>query len=148
MTKISSSFIRRNYIRHYPLHISLFIFCMLLAFVQWVKYVSGRYSIFDLGVFDQALWTFLHYGKPVQSIIFSGKPLNWLGFHFSPLVLILSPIYALEPSAFLLCLIQVLLVASAVIPIFLSCKALGLENCECQLLAVLFLSAPFHTEWR
>lgn len=143
MKKIRSGAIRSHFIRHYPLYISLFIFCILLACVQWVKYCSGRYSIFDLGVFDQALWTFLIEGKPLHSINFPGAPFNWLGFHFSPLVLIISPLYMIEPSAFLLCIIQILLVASAVIPIFLSIKALGLENSESHILAVLFLAHPF-----
>jgi len=135
--------IRRNIVQHYPLHISLIFFCTLLVGVQWVKYVSGRFSLFDLGVFDQALWTFLAEGRPLHSINFSGEPFNWLGFHFSPLVLSLSIFYTLVPSAFILCLVQILIVASTVIPIYLSAKALGLKKSDGHILAVLFLAHPF-----
>lgn len=127
----------------WPLYLGVLVFVGVFSFLAWVKYVSGRFSINDLGTFEQAIWTFYEYGVSQHTIYSSGEPTSWLGFHFSPFILILSPFYAFGVSAFFLCIVQVLLVASATVPIYRSLQTLSLTRQISQLLTLLFLLHPF-----
>src|SRR5262245_23134166 len=71
-------------------------FC-LTASLSLTRLYTGKASMFDLGVFSQALWTAYKYWMPTVTIVEPHLLRNWLGFHFSPIVLFLTPIYGLFP---------------------------------------------------
>ncbi len=102
-------------------------------------------ALTDLGVADQALWTFVHVGRPVHSVNFPDVAFNWLGFHFSPLVLLLGPLYLLPASPFLLQGVQVALAVSAAVPVYLASRRLDLSIRQAQVIALLMLLHPFTT---
>lgn len=77
---------------------------MLMIASAWSRHETFN-SGFDLAIFSQALWSTLH-GKLLYSSIKGGICL--LGDHFSPVLLLLTPFYALWTDPKCLLLIQVL----------------------------------------
>lgn len=117
-----------------------------LLWVTRLRYTSGRMALTDLGGADQAIWTFVHLGRPVHSLTFPDVPFNWLGLHFSPLVLLLlGPLYLLPASPFLLQGAQVALAVSAAVPVYLAGRRVDLSIRQAQAIALLMLLHPFTT---
>jgi len=73
----------------------------------------------DLGIFDQAIWNTLN-GDVLFSSIMGNFSL--LGYHFYPILLFFVPFYELWPSPLVLLIIQSLLLASSIIPLYLIAK--------------------------
>jgi uncharacterized membrane protein len=93
-------------------------------------YMIGRNSTFathaeDLGIMDQTLWNTIHGHFMTQTICNPVTDVNCLGeisrfaIHFEPILIPLSLLYLLWPSANLLLALQSLVVASGVVPIWL-----------------------------
>jgi uncharacterized membrane protein len=98
--------------------------------------------LLDIGVFEQAAWTFIQTGEPTTSINAPHAVHHWLGFHFSPLVLVLSP-FALVPwSAEALMAAQALIAGLAAIPIFLTARELCRNDRVALVLAIVALVHP------
>jgi uncharacterized membrane protein len=70
---------------------------------------------FDLGIFEQAVRSWAHGHLPHSEIKAQDFPL--LGDHFSPILIVLAPIYRLFPSAMTLLIAQSALFAVAVVPL-------------------------------
>ncbi|MEZ4767837.1 MAG: DUF2079 domain-containing protein [Caldilineales bacterium] len=70
----------------------------------------------DMALFAQAIWSTAH-GRPFYVTLWGGEG-NFLGHHFVPLLAALAPLYRLWPDARLLLVVQVLLLAVAVIPLY------------------------------
>ena len=82
------------------------------AVQRHLRFETGR----DLAIFDQALWHYSRLETPESSIV--GLP-NLLGDHFHPLLVVLAPLYALVSKPETLLVAQSVLIAAAVVPIFL-----------------------------
>jgi len=137
--------VARHFREQWPLYAGGGALFALLLWVTRLRYTGGRMALTDLGTVDQALWTFVHLGRPVHSVNFPEVAFNWLGFHFSPLVLLLGPLYLLPFSPFFLQVVQVALVVSAAIPVCLAGRVLGLSLRQAQAVALLMLIHPFTT---
>lgn len=83
------------------------------------RHLSLSTMAWDMGIFDQALWNTLH-----GDILFSSIRGNFslLGDHFEPILLLLVPFYALWPHVFNLIIIQALLLAVSIFPLYLIAK--------------------------
>lgn len=81
-------------------------YSVLFSVLSTVKYVTYSFHDFDLAVYAQGLWNFLH-GSLESSIL--GVPL--LGNHFVPILFLIAPGYALFPSPLLLLWLQTLFLA-------------------------------------
>jgi len=111
----------------------------------------------DLGIFTQALWTTINMGKPfyytIETAVNPSK--NYFGTHFSPILLLIIPFYALYQSPITLLVLQSFIIGLAALPIYwiardkLNSKLWGLT------FAIAFLLHPalhgmncfdFHTE--
>ena len=125
------------------------VFIILLA-VGYAVYMSlltvGRHNLFlthafDLGVYDQSVWNILHSGY-MRSTQHGLDPINHASKHFSPIFLLLAPVYALYQDARNLLIVQSLALAAAAIPIYL----LARRKTESVLLALVlgasYLLAP------
>jgi uncharacterized membrane protein len=75
-------------------------------------------SINDLGVFDQAVWSVLH-GEFLLNTSQLNQPINWLGFHFHPILFLFVPLYALLPNVIWFTTAQAFALAIGAWPIFL-----------------------------
>ncbi len=71
----------------------------------------------DLAIFTQAIWATAH-GRPFYVSVWGGGS-NFLGHHFVPLLAVLAPVYSFWPDARFLLVLQVALLALAVVPLYL-----------------------------
>ncbi len=99
---------------------------------------------FDLGIFDNTLYSALH-GEPFYSTVMNGDaPVNILSCHAEYAMLLFVPIYALYPHAETLLVIQSTLLGLAAIPLYLFARTLlrpGVAVC----VAALYLAfSPLH----
>jgi uncharacterized membrane protein len=101
--------------------------CLILALHRYFSF----YASFDQGIFNQVFWNNLH-GRFFQSSLSSSLSTNVvhageipsvfyhrLGQHFTPALLLWSPIYALFPSPATLTVLQVTLVTGAGIVLYI-----------------------------
>lgn len=99
-------------------------------------------SINDLGVFDQAVWGTRH-GQFLLNTSQLNQPINWLGFHYHPVLLLFVPLYAIAPCPEWFTLAQALALSVAAWPVFL----LASRVCESEkaglLWAIAYLANPF-----
>jgi uncharacterized membrane protein len=72
----------------------------------------------DLAIHAQVMWN-TSQGRWFDTTLLEDRPTNYLGHHFSPALLLLMPLYHLWPDAALLLVVQAVLLALAVIPIYL-----------------------------
>lgn len=98
-------------------------------------------SINDLGVFDQAVWGILH-KKPFLNTIIFNKPINWLGFHFHPILAIFSIFYLISPTVNWFIAAQALALSIAAWPLFLLAKTVWQSEKAGFLWALCYLVNP------
>jgi uncharacterized membrane protein len=80
-------------------------------FRHW-RFGSGAY---DLGIFDQLLWHLSRFEGPASSV--RGLS-NLFGDHFDPILLLMVPVYWVAPAPETLILVQSLLLASSIEPVW------------------------------
>jgi uncharacterized membrane protein len=91
---------------------SLAIAYMLHALFRHWQFNSSAY---DLGIFDQAIWHLSRFERPASSI--AGRGTIFSG-HFHPIILLLAPGYWFAPRPETLLVIQSVLLAASVVPVF------------------------------
>jgi uncharacterized membrane protein len=74
----------------------------------------------DLGIFNQAFWTTLHNGK---FFYYTGELMvnpsgSFFGIHFSPILFLLLPVYALYPARQTFLVVQSLALALGAVPLY------------------------------
>ncbi|MFF4503590.1 DUF2079 domain-containing protein [Streptomyces sp. NPDC001401] len=69
----------------------------------------------DLGIFEQAVRAYAHLQAPVVDL--KGPGFNILGDHFSPVLVLLAPVYRLFPSPLTLLVAQAALFALSAVPV-------------------------------
>lgn len=94
------------------LHFALFL--MLGLWRHWGYMSSGN----DLGVFDQAVWSVLHGQWFLNTNIFN-TPVNWLGIHFNPVLVLFVPLYFIAPAVEWFTIAQALALSVTAWPVFL-----------------------------
>jgi len=99
-------------------------------------------SLNDLGVFDQAVWGTLH-GQFLLNTSILNQPINWLGFHFHPVLLLFVPLYAIAPYPEWFALAQALALSIAAWPIFLLASRVCQSETAGLLWALTYLVNPF-----
>jgi len=74
----------------------------------------------DLGLFDQVFWNTVH-GRPFESTMSLGlaQPHSFFSDHFSPLLWVIVPFYALIPEPQTLLVVQTLALALGAWPVYL-----------------------------
>ncbi|MEU8999029.1 DUF2079 domain-containing protein [Streptomyces caniferus] len=81
-------------------------------------------SSWDLGIFEQAIRGYAHFQAPVVDL--KGPGTNILGDHFSPVLILLAPLYRLFPSSLTLLIAQAALFALSALPVTrAAARALG-----------------------
>jgi len=112
---------------------------LLLGLSRHWGYMS---SIYDLGVFDQAVWGALN-GESLLNTSLFNRQINWLSFHFHPVVFLFTPFYAIIPSATWLTIAQALALSLAAWPIFLLASRVCSSKKAGLLWAIAYLLNPF-----
>jgi len=116
-----------------------FAVILLLGLSRYWGYMS---SINDLGVFDQAVWGTLN-GESLLNTSLFNRQINWLGFHFHPVVFLFTPLYAMVPDVTWLTIAQALALSLTSWPIFLLASRVSLSEKAGLLWAIAYLLNPF-----
>ena len=105
-------------------YLSVLGYTLIFAYFTILKYSAFSAHAWDLGIFDQSLWTTLHAGKLFfstveQFIIPSGV---FFGTHFSPILFLVLPFYGLTSSPHALLIFQSLILALGAVPLYFFAK--------------------------
>lgn len=117
---------------------SIVVFILLFSFLVLKKYYYFGYNIADLAIFNQTFWNTIN-GRWFEETITLN---NYFADHFSPILVLLLPFYALKQSAATLLLIQVVVTALCAWPLFLIAKRLSKNNLFSFLVSFLWLVNP------
>lgn len=115
---------------------------LLLLFLGLSRHWGYLSSLNDLGVFDQAAWGTLR-GQFLLNTSQFNQPINWLGFHFHPVILLFTPLYAIAPYAEWFTLAQALALSMTAWPIFLLASRVCQSKKSGLLWALTYLVNPF-----
>jgi uncharacterized membrane protein len=90
------------------------------AYTLFMHYTFKTYG-WDLGIIDQSLWTTLNSHKLLYSTLevpYGNPSGSFLGVHFSPILFLILPVYALFQSAETLLVFQSFILALAALPLY------------------------------
>ena len=76
----------------------------------------------DLGVFDQLLWSITERGEMLSTLNAPYVERHWLGFHFSPALYLLAPLYFIAPHPETLIVLNVLLLSLVAVPVYMTAR--------------------------
>ena len=127
-----------------------FIIVLLVVFLQisffcfygYARHSNYLTSIFDLGVFDQAIWGILNDSPFLDTIIFGNKA-NWLSVHFSLILIFFVPFYAIHLTAYWLVFAQAVALPLAAIPLFYVAKRIFNSESVACLWAIVYMCNPY-----
>ena len=121
----------------------IFTHFVLLSYITILRHHLFLTTAWDLGIFNQAFWTTVFAGK-----FFYETPDMWFnpggsffGVHFSPILLLFIPIYALFPFPETLLVIQSFFVSFSALPLYLIAKR-HLRNPYAIVFTILYLLYP------
>ena len=95
---------------------------LFFAFISILRHYSLLSAGYDLGIFDQGVWNCAH-GNPLFCTIKYTQGGSLLGDHFEPILFFIAPVYFIWPNVLVLLILQPLLLASALIPLYLIGKS-------------------------
>lgn len=124
------------------------------ALYAYLRFRQGGYFGWDLGIFDQTVRAYAHFHLPYITTMqhnYAGDPGKLeLSDHFSPILLLLAPLYWVTDSAYNLLFAQAVLFAAAALPIFAFarrrlCDPAGRPTAAYLVAAVYLLSWPLQS---
>lgn len=126
------------------LGVAVCAYAVLFSYVTILKYLALRSSAYDLGIYNQAMFTATRLGRLFYYT--PDLPANpggsVFGAHFVPLFFVLLPIYALMPRPETLLVIQSFVLALAAVPLYLLGSRVSSRKSTGLLFAMLFLLSP------
>jgi uncharacterized membrane protein len=101
------------------------VFLVLVAAVAYSAYEIVQHAVyrthgFDLGIFDQAVWHYSRLETPASTI---REVPNLLGDHFSPILVLLAPLYWIWADPRMLLAAQGVLIGASIVPVFLFARS-------------------------
>jgi len=85
------------------------LFALIFSSISLVNHYLLRTYSFDLGMFNQALYSFAHFKMNYFTLDQNGNAVNYFGDHFAPITLLLAPLYYLG-GTYTLLVVQILFV--------------------------------------
>jgi len=110
----------KGWIRRYAyLHIMAAAYILVFCIVSLVRYYAFESSAWDLGIFNQACFSALN-GKLFYytAELYANPSGSIFGVHFSPILFVVLPFYAVFPKPETLLVIQTVCLAMGVYPVF------------------------------
>jgi uncharacterized membrane protein len=101
-------FLTRRSLKPKPIYIVAAAYGIILSALSIDKLFQFNTQSYDMAIFNQVFWNTLH-GRFMFSMpecCYPTHPPTFLGAHFSPLILLLLPVYALYQSPYTLLVIQ------------------------------------------
>jgi uncharacterized membrane protein len=91
------------------------LFFVLYAAISIRRHERIITAGYDLGIFEEAIRNYAHLHAPIVAL--KGPGYNILGDHFSPILVLLAPVYRLFPTPITLLVAQAALMSLAVVPL-------------------------------
>ncbi len=114
---------------------------LCLAYIMCVRTMRIVTPTYDMGIFTQMYQGILKSGQPLTTVE-RDKVLSHFAVHFSPILYLITPIFYLFPDPLTLQIVQLLIAASAVIPLVRIAKRLRLPQLWAYLASGLLMAAP------
>ncbi|MEM2341426.1 MAG: DUF2079 domain-containing protein [Candidatus Bathyarchaeia archaeon] len=124
--------------------IPILLYAIIFSYYTLLKHYTFNSYAWDLGIFNQALYTTLYHGKLLFSTaeLFMHPSGSYLATHFSPILFTLLPIYALYPSAELLIVFKSFILALGALPLYFLVKEILKDRKAAFIFAVAYLLHP------
>jgi uncharacterized membrane protein len=132
---LSKRVLRRD-LSELVVYLLIAMYTVVFSYFTILKHNAFRSYAWDLGIYNQALWTTLNQGKlfyytPELYVIPSG---NYFGQHFSPILFLVLPVYAVNPTPETLFVFQSFIIALGALPLYWFAR----DNLNSKLIAVGF----------
>jgi uncharacterized membrane protein len=131
----------------WKLYLAVFAYTLIFSALTILKNYTFLTSGLDLGVYNQALWTTLFEGKffyGTADLPFNpsgGFAGSFFGTHFSPILFLLLPFYAIYPSVEILLVMQSAVLALGAMPLYWMARD-KLGKKIALLVSILYLAYP------
>ena len=102
------------------LYISILLYTLVLSYLAILKHYAFMSTAWDLGIYEQVLWSTANTGRffwytPELAI---NPSCNFFGIHFSPILFLVLPVYAIFQATETLLVLQVFFLALGTIPLY------------------------------
>jgi uncharacterized membrane protein len=106
--------------------VAIFIYGIVFSYFTVLKHNLFQTTGWDLGVFDQALYTTVHYGKFLYytADLFLSPSGCYFAQHVSPVLFLITPFYAISSSPITLLVLKSFILAFGALPLYLLAKEL------------------------
>jgi uncharacterized membrane protein len=96
------------------------MYIVVFSYVSILKHDAFESSAWDLGIYEQVIWSTTNTGRVFWYTIevFVNPSCNFFGLHFSPILFLVVPIYAIYQSTETLLILQASVLALAAIPLY------------------------------
>jgi len=124
--------------------IAIFVYTIIFSIVEIILYRSFRIFTWDLGIFNQAFWNTLH-GRLLYYTADIGvytKTGCFLAAHFSPILLLVLPFYAIYPTGEALLVMSTLAIAIGALPVYAIANFFLKNEKIAVMLGILYLLYP------
>ena len=100
--------------------VAIVVYSLIFSYFTILKDFQFRTYAWDLGIFSQALWTTLHNGKFFYYTceLLINPSGSFFGVHFSPILFVILPVYAIHPTPQTLLVVQSFILALAALPLY------------------------------
>lgn len=157
----------KNFKQYDLLAILFYIICHTIIFSTYaiLKHNAFHTNTFDFGIFNQIFWSMvhngtqintletsqislhlLHYEHHIYSVFFPSPkpavPINHLGVHFSLILYLFAPIYAIFQSPKTLLILQAFMLALGALPLYLIARKKTKSILFAQAISITYLLYP------
>jgi len=111
----------RSWARHVPLLLVVaggLGYAIYFSYFTTLAHYNGHTRSYDLAIFDNLFWNIVHGGSFLESSPAMGPDGSHYGRHATLIAYLFAPLYALDPRAETLLIIQATLLGLAAIPLF------------------------------
>ena len=127
---------------HIILLIVCFLFFCLFSLLGLWRHWGYLTSLNDLGSFDQVVWMASRGQSLVNTSVLS-TPMNWLGFHFQPILFAFVMLYKITPTVNWFVLAQGAALALSAWPVFLIAERVTTSGKAAFMWSLAYLCNPF-----
>jgi uncharacterized membrane protein len=98
----------------------IFVYGLVFSSYTIFMYYAFKTYAWDLGVFSQVLWTTINTGKPFHYTLetYANPGQSFFGAHFSPILALVVPAYAVYQSPLTLLVLQSFVIGLAALPLY------------------------------
>ena len=120
---LSRKFLNRDF-SEFVVYLSVICYTLIFSYFTFQKFYSFSAYAWDLGIFDQSLWTTVHAGRFFYSTVeqFLNPTGVFFGIHFSPILFLILPFYSLHSSPFTLLVLQSFVLGLGAVPLYFFAK--------------------------